>query len=262
MNVASRSFRDLPCRPELYEPLAQGMRELRQLFRASPVLNVAADATLIERDQPLQSLYRVRRGWACRVRGLLQGRRSIIDIYLPGDLIGFDTALLHHAPDEVVMLTHGAVQALDAGEVLRALFANPRLALSLAWTASEAQRRIERLAAALRRCDAQERIALALLDFYLRLRNRQLLSGLTYNLPLTQRQIGDYVGMTAIHVNRVLRNLRAAKIVVVESHVVLITDLARLTRLGGLEPTEAPFASETPGHVPTEWLSGQQVGLD
>jgi CRP-like cAMP-binding protein len=238
------------------------MRELRQLFRTSPVLTAAADATLIGRDQPVRSLYLLRRGWACRIRGLSQGRRSILDVYLPGDLVGFDTALLHHAPDEVVMLTHGAAQPLDAGRVLPALFANPRLALCLAWTAGEAQRRIERLATALRRCDAQERIALALVDFYLRLRERQLLSGFSYNLPLTQRQLGDYVGMTAIHVNRVLRNLRVAKIVVVENHVVMITDLARLMQLGGLEPAEAPFVPEMPGHAPSEWPSPGRVALE
>jgi hypothetical protein len=95
----------------------------------------------------------------------------------------------------------------------------------------------------------------------LRLRQRQLMSGLSYNLPLTQRQFGDYVGMTAIHVNRVLRSLRVAKVVVVENHVVMITDLARLMQLGGVEPGEAPFASGTPSHAPTEFPPAERAQL-
>jgi CRP-like cAMP-binding protein len=153
------------------------------------------------------------------------------------------------------MLTQGAVQALEASETLPVLLGKPALALALAWSAGEAQRRIERLATAIRRCDGQERIALALVDFYMRLRQRQLLSGLSYNLPLTQRQLGDYVGMTAIHVNRVLRSLREAKAVVVENHVVMLTDLARLARLAGVDVAEAaePAEPATPRRLAEAW---------
>jgi CRP-like cAMP-binding protein len=52
-----------------------------------------------------------------------------------------------------------------------------------------------------------------MLDFYTRLRRRKLITGSMYNLPLTQVQIGHYLGLTMVHINRVLRSLRDKRIV-------------------------------------------------
>ena len=67
-----------------------------------------------------------------------------------------------------------------------------------------------------------------LLDFYTRLRRRKLVSGPNYNLPLSQAQIGNYLGLTVVHINRVLRSLRSEQIVELEKHRVTILDLERL----------------------------------
>jgi DNA-binding transcriptional regulator LsrR (DeoR family) len=69
------------------------------------------------------------------------------------------------------------------------------------------------------------------LDFYARLQRRRLITGSTFSLPLTQVQIGGYLGLTVVHVNRVLRSLRDERIVNVERHCVTILDLDRLTSL-------------------------------
>jgi hypothetical protein len=69
------------------------------------------------------------------------------------------------------------------------------------------------------------------LDVYTRLKYRKLVTGSTYNLPLSQVQIARYLGLTVVHVNRVLRSMREAGIVSVERHCVSIFDLERLTIL-------------------------------
>jgi hypothetical protein len=58
-----------------------------------------------------------------------------------------------------------------------------------------------------------------------------LVTGSTYNLPLTQVQIGHYLGLTVVHINRVLRSLRDERTVNFEKHCVTILDLERLTTL-------------------------------
>ena len=70
-----------------------------------------------------------------------------------------------------------------------------------------------------------------LLDFHERLSRRELITSSMYNLPLTQIQIGAYLGLTAAHVNRVLRSLRQERIATLENHCLTIFDLERLTRL-------------------------------
>jgi hypothetical protein len=101
-------------------------------------------------------------------------------------------------------------------------------ALYVAWLLSRRQRRADRLLAALSCLDAQGRLATMMLDFCTRLRRRRLIAGLVYNLPMTQAQIGDYLGLTVVHINRVLRALRHARIVTLEKHCVTIHDLELL----------------------------------
>jgi CRP-like cAMP-binding protein len=218
------------CRPDVFEAISAGGRALRRLFQVASREHLGEGHALVEAATKPDFAYRLRRGWACRLRHFPNGRRSITDIYLPGDFIGLDTILNHHAPDSVVMLTKGAAFELEIPTLLAAA-ARPEIALALMWEASEVQRRIERFAAAMRRLDAAERVALALTEFHDRLWRRGLQSGMSYNLPLTQRQLGDYLGMTAIHVNRVLKMLRDERIVTVDRHVVIIADHARLSTL-------------------------------
>ena len=72
------------------------------------------------------------------------------------------------------------------------------------------------------------------LDLYKRLKQQGLVTRLSYNLPLTQVQIGAYLGLTVAHVNRVLRSSRDEHIVILEKHCATILDLERLTRLAML----------------------------
>jgi DNA-binding transcriptional regulator LsrR (DeoR family) len=67
--------------------------------------------------------------------------------------------------------------------------------------------------------------------FYERLSRRGLVTGTTYNLPLNQAHIGAYLGLTVVHVNRVLRSLREERIANVEKHAVTIFDVEGLKRL-------------------------------
>jgi len=107
---------------------------------------------------------------------------------------------------------------------------------------AEARWRSDRLAAMIGRLDAQARISVMLLDLYDRLRRRDLISRTTYNLPLTQEQIADHLGLTLVHVNRTLRRLREERIVLVDRQVVIIMDLERLRAFAqGLpQPAELP----------------------
>jgi len=93
---------------------------------------------------------------------------------------------------------------------------------------AEMRWRSDRLAASIGRLDARARICVMLLDIYERLPRNGLNSGLTFNLPLTQEQIADHLGLTLVHVNRTLRRLREQRIVLIERQTVIILDLDRL----------------------------------
>jgi len=70
-----------------------------------------------------------------------------------------------------------------------------------------------------------------LIDLYDRLRRRRLIARSTFNLHLTQQQIGDHLNLTGAHVNRVLRWLSREDIALVKGYVVIIRDMPRLRKL-------------------------------
>lgn len=229
------------CRAEFYEDLAQGKRTLRAAFRQSPPQPIEPGAKILAPDGPSEAVYCLSGGWAHRAREWPDGRRAIIDVYLPGDVVGLEAALISRPNDTVVALTPLTLQAIDTRHALPQLIGQRTVALFVNWLLCEQQRRVDGLAATIARFDAEGRLAMMLLDFYERLRRRELITALSYTMPLTQQQIGDHLGLTLVHVNRVLRSMREQRIVNVDRHVVMIRDLARLQSLAGREP-KAPAA--------------------
>jgi CRP/FNR family transcriptional regulator len=218
-------------RAGLRDNLVLGRRELSARFRRSPPRILRAGESLITAAQSRDVIYRLHEGWACQFRDFSDGGQAIIDIYLPGDVIGLDAVLRTRLLEEVATLTSITAEAIDAEDALTDLITYPPTALYIAWLLSQRQQRADRLLAAISCLDARGRLATIVLDLYTRLRRKKLITGSTYNLPLTQIQIGSYLGLTVVHVNRMLRSLRADRIVNLEKHSVTIFDLERLRGL-------------------------------
>jgi CRP/FNR family transcriptional regulator, anaerobic regulatory protein len=227
------------CRPEYYDDLVQGRRLMHAAFGRTPAQARKPGGRLIAADRPSEAVYRLRTGWACRLRDWPDGRRTILDLYLPDDVVGLESALRERAEDDIVAVTTLTADSIDTTSSVPELLANRAGATYLAWLLAEQQRRVDRLAAATARLDAQSRLAMMLLELYERLSSRQLIATLSYNLPLTQQQIGDHVGLTLVHVNRVLRGLRESRIATLDRHVVVIRDIERLRRLSAGEVAAA-----------------------
>jgi CRP/FNR family transcriptional regulator, anaerobic regulatory protein len=215
----------------LHDELALGQRKLIAIFGSSIPRILKAGEILGTTTSLNGGIFHLRTGWACRFPDLANSRRAIVDVYIPGDVIGLDALLRTRPLKNVLMLTSATAEIIPAEDGLMELMGNRSTALFVAWLLSERQRRTDRLLAAISGLNARGRIATIILDFHARLRRRRLIMGSTYNLPLTQVQIGQYLGLTVVHVNRVLQSLRAERILDLEKHCVTILDLDRLTSL-------------------------------
>jgi CRP/FNR family transcriptional regulator len=211
----------------LHEELARGRCRLETIFASSPPHSLKC-GELLTAGGPGQGIYRFRAGWACQYRSLTNGWRAIVDVYLPGDVIGLDAVLGTRPVKEISALTAVTIEAILVEDALIELMAERSIAVYVAWLLSKRQQRTARFLSAMSCLDARGRVATMLLEFYTRLQSRGLISGSTYNFPLTQAEIGNYLGLTVVHINRVLRSLRAEEIVVLEKHCVTILDLDRL----------------------------------
>jgi CRP/FNR family transcriptional regulator, anaerobic regulatory protein len=229
-------------RPELFGSLRRGEIALHHAMGSTRFF--ARRATILRAGEEQDLIYRLRSGWVCRSRMLADGRRQILGVSVPGDLVGLTTMLFARSLDSLTCLTRTAVNVVDQAQLWELAASNPDLALFLLFQLANARRRQDNWLVGLGQCTAEERLAAMLLDARERLRIRGLLGKGAFRLPLTQQDIGDYLGMTPVHVNRVLARLRRSGTIAVKRHVVLLRDIEALERTAS--PMADLWASEGP----------------
>jgi CRP/FNR family transcriptional regulator len=233
------------------EDLLAGGRALRRAFLESPIRYGARDAPLFRITDRAPPVILIRSGFAFRSCVLADGRRAILDVLVPGDVAGLDHIVLSTPISEITASNRVGYHALDPFAV-RALLDDRCAALRVFALIAEARWRSDRLAAMIGRLDAQARIAALVLSIHDRLRRRGLTSQLSFNLPLTQEQIADHLGLTLVHVNRTLRRMREERLVLFERQAVMILDMDGLRQLvrGLPQPIEIPEPIMPPERMP------------
>ena len=215
----------------LRDELELGRRRLTAGFRASPPRSLGAGEPLAAATHSGNAICHLVEGWACRFHSFSDGHQAIVDVYLPGDIIALDAISRTRSLDGVITLTSIVTETIDGEQALADLTTCRSIVVYIGWLLGRQQRRTECHVAAISSLDARGRLATMALDFYTRLGRRQLITGSSYCLPLTQVDIAAYLGLTVAHVNRVLRSLRDEQIVSLERHCMTILDLNRLNTL-------------------------------
>ncbi len=175
---------------------------------------VAAGAELYSEGDVLRKPAALLSGWACRLRVLADGRRQIFDFLLPGDLFGYGAAGNRIAFTSALTLTAVRVASVDcllemAGEPDR--FPG----LSRAFVAARARQDVFLLNHVVRlgQQTAYERLAHLLVELSHRLGEIGHETGTFVPMPLTQEMMGDALGLSAVHVNRTLKQLRRERLI-------------------------------------------------
>ena len=159
-------------------------------------------ATLMVQDKPNDQLFVVQQGWVHSARQLANGARQIVGFHYAGDLVGISSIAWSIASNTVTAVGDCIVSDLTKAELGRLFIEHPRLAGALyAISASDFVAMGDRLTS-IGRMGAIERLGMMLLDMLARL--RVTAGGVvdSFDLPLTQQDIGDAVGLTKVHVSR------------------------------------------------------------
>jgi CRP-like cAMP-binding protein len=200
-----------------------------------------------EEGQIGQKAFVLHAGWACRYRDLANGQRQVISFPIAGDCVGIRGALLRTADHSFSALTDAMVTSVDAADIIQCVTDFPRLGTALFWAASRDDAMVvERLVSVGRR-SAVERTA----HFFLELAERLSLIGVAaqteFRCPLTQFVLADALGMTAIHVNRVLRELRELGLLTIRNGSVRMYDVDRLKKFAGFRGGYLDVPGTSPG---------------
>jgi CRP/FNR family transcriptional regulator len=197
----------------------------------SAVRHYRRGTTIRPEHGPAGDIYVVQSGWIFCSALLEDGRRQIVRLHFRGDLLGLDSLAFAEAPDAMIALTDAEVCLIDRAK-LAALFADhPRLgALLFAVQQVDRVTLTDRLVS-LGRASARGRVAALLLWMANRLRFAGLPVDEGFVLPLTQEEIGDLTGLTAVHVNRTMRVLGEQGLIARSGNVLRILEAERLARV-------------------------------
>lgn len=219
-------------RPDLMPSLQRGEAAVADLM-AGRSRTLRPGEALMAMGEAHESVYRVRAGWFAQVRALPDGRNQIIEVFLPGDLVGVKTMFLAQQFETVQALTVAAVEYAHCRQVRELSTSDPDVALRLMWQILEDERRLHAWIVSLGQGDADERMAQMLLDFHGRLAHADLIpeDASEFPLPMTQQHLSDLLGISEVHVNRVLRRLREQGVVTMRSGKVRLLDRPALERL-------------------------------
>lgn len=194
----------------------------------APHRRIAARHDIIREGERQAFVLVVLDGWAARYKTLADGRRQIISLFLPGDICDAHSYLLkasdhsigaitrlriatvsHSAFEELVESSHRLCQAMRWQELVN-------MAVQQEWTLNVGQR------------TATERIGHFLCETFYRLKLIGLTQGDSCDFPIVQNDLADIVGLTPVHVNRTLQELRRSGLIVLENRRLTLPDRARL----------------------------------
>ncbi len=154
-----------------------------------------------------RELYIVQSGWLHSYCILNNGSRQIMRLHYAGDLMGLSTLAFGHSSESVMAVTDVRLCPLRRDKVALLFRDYPRLA-GVIFNIVLAERALlaDRLAS-IGRTSARARVALLICELVARLRISKGPDLTAFNMPFTQEEIGDATGLTAVHVNRMMRGL-------------------------------------------------------
>jgi CRP-like cAMP-binding protein len=187
-----------------------------------------AHQDLVRMGEPPRFVHVLLDGWAFRYVDIEDGRRQILGIVLPGDVCDLSSFILKRLDHSIAACTAARFARIPADIFLQNLAASPNLDRAFRWAALVEEAMARAWISNVGQRSAIERLAHLFVELFLRLDAIGLVKGQSCEFPLTQEQLAEAVGMTNVHVNRSLMELRAAGLIVLNSRTLTIPDLAAL----------------------------------
>lgn len=228
----------------------EDLTSLWQLLECDLVVNKRRD--LVVDGYEYRKLCFVERGFAARYKLLRNGKRQIVNLVLPGDVVGLPGSFLKKARYSVLALTDLKLQVCSVNDYVHLCYKRPQFGLMLSWLAiQEAVTCAEHVINTGRRTPI-ERLAHFLLEMYSRLEMVGLAANRDFDLPLSQEVMSDALGLSVPHLNRTLAKLRADGVITLNNHRIGLIDVAGLELLGHFQPLDlapVPSARELVNHL-------------
>lgn len=225
----------LTLRLQCFAKLSQDDRDaLERVSR--PAREVAPRRDVVREGDRPKHINLILDGWACRYKTLADGRRQIVGFFVPGDFCDLNVYILKEMDHSIAAITRVRVADLTREEMDALTEKHPRITQALWWheLVTVATQREWTLNIGQR--TAYERIAHLFAELFFRLRAVGLTNGDGCAFPLTQTDIAEATGLTAVHINRMLQEMRTNGLIELERRRLCIPSLDRLTDAAMFNP--------------------------
>lgn len=200
------------------------------------VRDIQAGRDIIREGDRPDHVHLVVEGWAARYKIVGNGARQITAFLIPGDFCDLHVTILRAmdhgitalTPARIAMVPHDRMEALTRDR--------PALTRALWWATLVDEAVLRSWIVSLGRRDAYQGIAHLMCEMHLRMEAIGLVHGARFDLPLTQEELADTLGLTPVHINRVLQRLRSEELITFKGRILTILDVDGLRRAAEFDP--------------------------
>jgi CRP/FNR family transcriptional regulator len=212
--------------------------EFVQRFKIAEI-EVQAGRVILRDGERAPHLYTVLDGWAIRYKFAGEGRRQVLNFALKGDLIGLQSALFDKMHQTVEALTEVRLCVFDRKRMFELYREHPGLAYDLTWLAAQEKTILGEHLVNIGQRPAIGRLAYIILFLFDRARRAGLTSSNTLEMPITQEDLADAMGLSIVHTNKTLRRMHALGLIEWRRNRLTILDIEQLSHLAEIESVTA-----------------------
>lgn len=191
---------------------------------------------LIQEGDPPDDVHLILDGYACRYKVLADGQRQIMAYLVPGDFCDLNVFILDQMDHNIGTVSACQVVDIPRQSIEAVMADRPRITQALWWCALVDEAILREWLVNIGGRPANQRISHLLCELLLRLEAVGGVQNNSYAFPFTQADIADTMGLSNVHVNRTIQELRAMGLIELKRRVLTILDVERLKTYCGFNP--------------------------
>jgi len=215
---------------------AADLRSLELITASERLVKKRVDLVVVGHEY--RNLCFVKNGYAIRYKLLRNGKRQILNVILPGDVIGFPVSFFDRSIYSVIAVSDLTYNMCPLDSYARLCYELPQFGLALSWLAAHEAAIYAEHIVDLGRRTPLERLVHFLLEIHARLLAVGRAEKTSFDLPFSQQVMADVLGLSVPHLNRVMQQLRAEQLITSRSRLVELNDMASLQMLAHYQPLD------------------------
>lgn len=171
-------------------------------------------------------------GFAYRHKLTGDGSRQIVALHIPGESLDFQNLYLDISDHNVQTLTRAEIAVVSRSDFQNLAWLRPAIGHAIMTSILVEASIFREWVLNVGRRSARQRLAHVLCEWSIRMEAQGLTSEYGYDLPMTQEQLADTLGLTPVHVNRTIKALEAEGLIVRDKRRISFPDWKRLREVG------------------------------